>query len=72
MHAYLLISQNLNIKSQIEELSQKLHTKIIEFPLAKIEDVRNLNNLLRLSFNEPTLIVCEHIESTTEDALNAF
>jgi DNA polymerase III delta prime subunit len=72
MHAFLLISQNSNIKSQIEELSKKLHTKIMEFPLAKIEDVRSLNNLLRLSFSEPTLIVCQNIEGATEEALNAF
>lgn len=44
----------------------------MEFPLAKIEDVRNLNNLLRLSFSEPTLIVSENIEGATEEALNAF
>jgi DNA polymerase-3 subunit delta' len=72
MHAFLLISQNANIKSQIEELAKKLKTKIMEFPLAKIEDVRDLNNLLRLSFNEPTLIVSENIEEATEEALNAF
>ncbi|MDP1710188.1 MAG: hypothetical protein Q8L28_01095 [bacterium] len=72
MHAYLLISQNSNVKSQTEDLGKKLSAKIMDFPLAKIEDVRNLNNLLRLSFTEPTLIVCRDIHEATEEALNAF
>lgn len=72
MHAFLLISQNSNVKPQIEDLAKKLKAKIFEFPLAKIEDVRNLNNLIRLSFNEPTLVVSENIHEATEEALNAF
>ena len=78
MHAYLLISQNSNFKSpvcagrQISNLAAKLKAKIMEFPLVKIEDVRNLNNLIRLKFNEPTLIVCNNIHEAGEEALNAF
>lgn len=73
MHAFLLIgSNNEELKTKSEELAKKLHAKIMDFPLAKIEDVRDLNNLLRLSFNEPTLIVSENIEGATEEALNAF
>jgi DNA polymerase III delta prime subunit len=72
MHAYLLISQNSNFKTQIDKLARKLHTKIMEFPLAKIDDVRSLNNLIRLSFNEPTLIVCQNIHEAGEEALNAL
>jgi len=73
MHAFLIVGPGTENKVQsIEQLSKKLHTKIMDFPLAKIEDVRNLNNLLRLSFNEPTLVVSENIENATEEALNAF
>ena len=72
MHAYLLISQNSNFKSQIEELAKKLHAKIMEFPLVKIDDTRSLNNLIRLSFDKPTLIVCQNIHEAGEEALNAF
>lgn len=73
MHAYLLVgtkSEELKVKS--EELARKLKAKILEFPIKKIEDTRNLNNLIRLSFNEPTLIVCERIHEATEESLNAF
>jgi len=73
MHAFLIVGINTEDKVQnIEELAKKLHAKIMNFPLVKIEDVRSLNNLLRLSFNEPTLIVSENIEDATEEALNAF
>lgn len=72
MHAYLLISQNSNLKPQIDDLAKKLHAKIMDFPLVKIEDVRNLNNLIRLSFAEPTLIVSQNIHEAGEEALNAF
>jgi len=72
MHAFLLISQNSNCKSQIEELAEKLHAKVMEFPLVKIDDVRSLNSLIRLEFNEPTLIVCQNIHEAGEEALNAF
>lgn len=73
MHAFLLIGSNTNkLESNLEETSSKLQAKILDFPLIKIEDVRNLNNLIRLSFNEPTLIVCRNIHEAGEEALNAF
>jgi DNA polymerase III delta prime subunit len=73
MHAFLLIgSDSGELKTKSEELAKKLKAKIMEFSLAKIEDVRDLNNLLRLSFDEPTLIVSENVENATEEALNAF
>jgi len=72
MHAYLLVSQNSDFKSQINEISKKLDAKVMEFPLAKIEDVRELNKLIRLTFKEPALIVCEKIDQATTETLNAF
>ena len=72
MHAYLLISQNSDINPDIEKLAKKLNAKVVEFPLLKIDDVRNLNNLIRLSFDKPTLIVCKNIHEAGEEALNAF
>jgi DNA polymerase III delta prime subunit len=67
MHAYLIIG-----KTGWEELARKIKAKIFEFPIQKIEDVRSLNNLIRLSFDEPTLIVSQNIHEATEEALNAF
>lgn len=73
MHAYLLVGQdNGSFQLSISNLAAKLKAKIIDFPLAKIDDVRELNNFIRLSFSVPTLIVCQNINETGEEALNAF
>lgn len=73
MHAYLFVGQGItNFQLAISNLADKLKAKVLEFPLLKIEDVRNLNNLIRLSFDTPTLIVCPHIEEAGEEALNAL
>lgn len=73
MHAYLLIgTDKVELKLKIENLAKKLNAKILDFPIVKVEDTRNLNNLIRLSFDIPTLIVCENIQNAGEEALNAF
>lgn len=73
MHAFLLIgTDSEKLKGKSGELAKKLNAKIMNFPLSKIDDVRSLNNLLRLNFSEKTLIVSENIEEATEEALNAF
>lgn len=72
MHAYLIIGQTKEAERQVEKLAKKLRTKTLEFPIQKIEDARNLNALIRLSFDEPTLIVGKDINNATEEALNAF
>ncbi|MGA3292131.1 MAG: hypothetical protein ABSC49_03250 [Candidatus Microgenomates bacterium] len=73
MHAFLLTGQTTdNFQKSIENLAKKLHAKIMDFPLVKIDDVRSLNNLIRLSFDKPILIVCQNIHEAGEEALNAF
>lgn len=71
MHAYLLVGTN-NPQQTIDTLAKKLKTKILDYNIQKISDVRNLNNLIRLSFNNPTLIVSKNVHEATEEALNAF
>ena len=73
MHAYLFVGQGIDsFQLSISSLATKLNAKILEYPLQKIDDVRSLNDLINLSFNEPTLIVCKNIEGAGEEALNAF
>ena len=73
MHAYLLIGQTTdNFQQTTQDLAKNLHAKTMEFPLVKIGDVRSLNNLIRLSFDEPTLVICRNIHEAGEEALNAF
>lgn len=70
MHAFLFVGQETI--NPITKLAKSLNAKVIDFPLIKIDDVRSLNNLIRLEFNEPTLIVCQNIYEAGEEALNAF
>lgn len=72
MHAFLIVGPANSQQSTIDNLANKLKAKVMEFPLTKIDDVRNLNDLLRLSFETPTLIVCSSIHEAGEEALNAF
>lgn len=73
MHAYLVVGQNEEVnKNKAQELAEKLEAKIFEFPLAKIEDVRNLNSFTQLKLSEPTAVVIDSIEQASEEALNAF
>lgn len=72
MHAYLIVGNSGSEQSEVEKLARTLKAKILEFPIVKIEDVRNLNNLIRLSFDAPTLIYSRNIHEAGEEALNAF
>lgn len=72
MHANLIISKEGGVDEIIKSLANKLNAKILEFPIQKIEDTRNLNSLIRLSFSAKTLIVCKNIQNATVEALNAF
>lgn len=71
MHAFLLIGNPIDNQELITK-SEELKAKMLKFPIKKVKDVRDLNNLIRLHFHEKTLIVCENIEEATEEALNAF
>lgn len=72
MHAYLIVGKSGSEQPEVEKLARTLKAKILEFPIVKIEDVRNLNNLIRLSFDTPTLIYSRNIQEAGEEALNAF
>lgn len=73
MHAHLLIgTSSSQLKKKVENIANKLRAKVLNFPIVKVEDTRNLNNLIRLSFDEPTLVVCENIHRAGEEALNAL
>jgi DNA polymerase III delta prime subunit len=72
MHAYLLVGTTNNQQLTINNLAKRLGAKVLEYPISKIDDTRELNNLIRLSFREPTLIICQDIHEATEEALNAF
>lgn len=70
MHAFLIVSQGPD--TAVEKLATKLKAKVMEFPLAKIDDVRTLNSQLKLSASKPTLIYVQNIDQAIAEAQNAF
>jgi DNA polymerase III delta prime subunit len=69
MHAYLL--ENYHPEA-LMDFAKKLGKKIFEFPISKIDDVRKLKGLLKLTQPEKIVIVCKDIDQATTEALNAF
>ncbi|MBU0572272.1 hypothetical protein KKH23_01210 [Patescibacteria group bacterium] len=73
MHAYLLIGNNQQeVDSKIEKLINKLKVKLLEYPLIKIKDVRELGSFTRLSIDAPTGILIKDVNTASTEALNAF
>ncbi|MDP3994883.1 MAG: hypothetical protein Q8P91_03555 [bacterium] len=73
MHAYLITGNNEEgIADRVEKLAKKLGAKIMEFPLKKIEDTRELGKFTALKLTEPTAININSIETATTEAQNSF
>jgi len=73
MHAYLLIGKDLeNLDKEAVNLSQKLDASLMEFPLLKIEDVRQLSRVTSLSLSRREAIYIKGIDGATTEAQNAF
>ena len=73
MHAFLLIGKNKDLLSKnIELIAEEKKSRILRNTLEKIEDVRELSGLLKLSQKEPLTIVVENIDKATPEALNSF
>lgn len=73
MHAYLIIgARGEETRQKADETAKKLKAKILEFPLAKIEDTRELNSFTSLKVSQPIAILINSIDEATTEALNAF
>lgn len=73
MHAYIVTGSDAEkADREIKKLILKLNGKPIEFSIAKIEQVRELNKYLSYSHSENTLIIVKNADLATTEALNAF
>jgi DNA polymerase III delta prime subunit len=73
MHAYLIIGTDPKIlQAKIDELADNLNRPTLEFPIKKIEEVRNLSRFTKLKVQSPTIILIRSIEEATLEAENAF
>ncbi len=72
MHAFLIVGNSKQRIADSEKLAQKLGAKMMEFPLNRIADTRELRNITKLAFDTPTAILVSGIDEATEEAVNAF
>ena len=73
MHAYLFVGSNQDaLEGEVNKQKKILKSKLIEFPVKGIQDVRSLGRFIRLSLNEKTVILIKDIDKASNDALNAF
>ncbi len=68
MHAYLIIGNNHDEAIRALNLSGK----IIEFPLAKIDDVREIARFTKFTLSEKTIVLVNNFGQAGEEAQNAF
>lgn len=72
MHAFLIVGKGKKVHEEALKISEEKSSKLTPFELKKIEDVRNLNNLTRLSLTSNTTYFIKNINEASEEALNAF
>jgi len=73
MHAYLIIGTNSKeIEKKIEEISKKTKSEVIEFPLQKIADTKDLISFVKIKRSKKRAIVLKNIDSASTETLNAF
>ncbi len=70
MHAFLICGNNPTEK--IAQLAKEKKTKVLEFNLQKVEDIKELQSFTKLTLQEPTAILIRNIDMASSEAQNAF
>lgn len=73
MHSYLIVGKNPEaLKEKIKTIitRHKLHPFV--FPVEKIKDVKDLNSVVKLSFDKPTAVIIKNAPAATHEAQNAL
>lgn len=73
MHSFLIVGTNpQSVEREIDKLVKRLKLTIMSFEIVKINDVRELSSLTKLTLNSPTAIVVRDIQRASIAALNAL
>ena len=73
MHSFLVTGNNdHDISESLDELVKKHKVRALEFEVAKIGDVRKLNDFTKLKVDSPTAIIAKGIDTATHEAANAL
>lgn len=72
MHAFLMTGPKEENLNYCMSSAKKHKANIIPTTLQKIDDVRSLKSLVKLSFSQKTAVLIENIDTATPEAQNAF
>jgi DNA polymerase III delta prime subunit len=73
MHAYLIIGKDKELIAEKAQQFASIHkADVVPYHLQKINDVRDIESMTKLSVQTPTAFFIEDIDNATPDALNAF
>ena len=73
MHAYLLVGKDQGIiDKRAKKLAKSFGASILESPVKKIGDVRELSSFIKLSLAKPTAVFIKDVHLASTEALNAF
>ncbi len=73
MHAFLIIGNDEKvIRQSIKKIVGSDNTTVVNFELSKINEVRSLQQFVKLKAAKPTTIVIPDIDNATAEAVNAF
>jgi DNA polymerase III delta prime subunit len=73
MHAYLITgTDNDVVDAKVAEIAKTTGSRVVEYELAKIQDVRDLEKFVKLSTAEPITILVKEVDQASIPALNAF
>ncbi len=72
MHAFLLLGEGISLKEKIEEKTKELQGVPIEFPFAKVADVRDLASFTKFKLTQNSVIILKNFDAANEEAQNAF
>lgn len=73
MHAFLIVgnSEEKNREKAIEIANEK-KALLIDMPLIKVEDAREIAKFLKLAPTQKTAIFIQHVDTSSTEAVNAF
>lgn len=73
MHAYLIVGNSETlVEKEVQNIVKKEKSTLLEFPIEKINDTRELSKFLKLKIIERTAIMIKNVDNSTTEALNAF
>jgi len=72
MHAYLIIGEEKSALEKADKIAENEKAKILNNPIQKIGDVRELLQFTKLSIKDKTALLLENFDKATTESQNAL